>query len=32
MLRKFQVSDYVDICKICNEELGYKCERSLVKR
>lgn len=32
MLRKFQVSDHVDICKICNEALGYKCERSLVKR
>lgn len=32
MLRKFQVSDHVDICKICNEALGYKCEKSLVKR
>lgn len=32
MFRKFQVSDHVDICKICNEELGYECERNLVKR
>lgn len=31
MIRKVNISDYNDICKICNEDLGYKCKKELVK-
>ena len=32
MIRKYEISDYVDICKICNKELRYNCEKSLVSK
>lgn len=32
MIRKYEISDYVDICKICNNELRYNCEKSLVSK
>lgn len=32
MIRKYEISDHVDICKICNRELGYNCEKSLVSK
>ena len=32
MIRKYEISDHVDICKICNKELRYNCEKSLVSK
>lgn len=32
MIRKYEISDHVDICKICNNELRYNCEKSLVSK
>lgn len=31
MIRKANVGDYIEICKICAEDLGYACEQDLVK-
>jgi len=31
MIRKSNVNDYIEICKICTEDLGYACEQDLVK-
>ena len=31
MLREAKVNDYLGICKVATDDLGYKCEPELVK-